>query len=106
MSDDEKVGKTGGEEEQLSLRETFRILFKASKGFWMVNIINFGDGIAYFGVLTLLTLFLHGEVGFSDQMTGISVSVFTGLVTLFLLGGGFISDKLGVRRTLTLTVLG
>jgi len=103
MSDEEKVGKTG-EEEQLSLRETFRILFKASKGFWLVNIINFGDGIAYFGVLTLLTMFLHGEIGFSDQMTGISVSVFMGLVTLFMLGGGFISDKLGVRRTLTLTV--
>jgi len=105
MSDDEKVGKTGEEEKQLSLRENFRILFRASKGFWLVNVVNFGDGIAYFGILTLLTLFLDRNVGFSDQMTGISVSVFTGLVTLFMLGGGFISDKLGVRRTLTLTLL-
>ncbi|MBU1937275.1 MFS transporter [bacterium] len=103
MSDEEQIGKTG-EEEKLSLKETFRILFRASKGFWLVNVVNFGDGIAYFGVLTLLTLFLDRDVGFSDQMTGISVSVFTGLVTLFMLGGGFISDKLGVRRTLTLTV--
>lgn len=105
MSDEEKVGKTGEEEKQLSLRETFRILIKASKGFWLVNVVNFGDGIAYFGILTLLTLFLDRDIGFSDQMTGISVSVFTGLVTLFMLGGGFISDKLGVRRTLTLTLL-
>jgi dipeptide/tripeptide permease len=105
MSDNEKVGKTGQEERQLTLRENFRILFQASKGFWLVNVVNFGDGIAYFGILTLLTLFLERDVGFSDQMTGISVSVFTGLVTLFMLGGGFISDKLGVRRTLTLTLL-
>jgi POT family proton-dependent oligopeptide transporter len=105
MTDEEKVGETGTEEKPLSLRENYRILLKASRGFWLVNIVNFGDGIAYFGVLTLLTLFLDRNVGFSDQMTGISVSVFTGLVTLFMLGGGFISDKLGVRRTLTLTVL-
>jgi POT family proton-dependent oligopeptide transporter len=105
MTDEEKVGETGTEEKPLSLRENFRILLKASRGFWLVNIVNFGDGIAYFGVLTLLTLFLDRNIGFSDQMTGISVSVFTGLVTLFMLGGGFISDKLGVRRTLTLTVL-
>ncbi|MFH1011464.1 MAG: MFS transporter [bacterium] len=102
----EETQSTGAAEEKpLSLRETFRILIKASKGFWLVNVVNFGDGIAYFGILTLLTLFLDRDVGFSDQMTGISVSVFTGLVTLFMLGGGFISDKLGVRRTLTLTLL-
>jgi len=105
MTDEKKVGETGTEEKPLSLRENFRILLKASRGFWLVNIVNFGDGIAYFGVLTLLTLFLDRNIGFSDQMTGVSVSVFTGLVTLFMLGGGFISDKLGVRRTLTLTVL-
>lgn len=105
MSDDEKVGETGEEEKPLSLRETFRILLRASKGFWLVNIVNFGDGVAYFGILTLLTLFLEGDIGFSDQMTGVSVSVFTGLVTLFMLGGGFVSDKLGVRRALTLSLL-
>jgi proton-dependent oligopeptide transporter, POT family len=90
--------------EQLSLRENFRILFKASRAFWMVNVVNFGDGIAYFGILNLLTLFIHQDVGFSDHLTGISVSVFTGLVTLFMFGGGFISDRLGVRKALTLSL--
>jgi dipeptide/tripeptide permease len=88
--------------EELSLRDNFRILLKASKGFRLVNIFNFGDGIAYFGILTLLTLFIHDKVGYSDQATGVVVSIFTGLVTLFMLGGGFVSDKLGVRRALTL----
>jgi dipeptide/tripeptide permease len=91
-------------EDALSLKETFRILFKASRSFWLVNLVNFGDGIAYFGILNLLTLYIHFDVGFSDHMTGIAVSTFTGLVTLFMFGGGFVSDKLGVRRALTLSL--
>ncbi|RPH93454.1 MFS transporter [candidate division KSB1 bacterium] len=92
------------EPETLTIRENFRILFKASRAFWMVNMVNFGDGIAYFGILNLLTLFISQDVGFSDHLTGISVSVFTGLVTLCMFGGGFVSDKLGVRRALTLSM--
>ncbi|MFA5139229.1 MAG: MFS transporter [Elusimicrobiota bacterium] len=90
--------------EELSLKETLKLLFGASKGFWLVNMVNFGDGIAYFGILTLLTLFL-GRIGMSDSRAGLSVSMFTGLVTLFMFGGGFISDKLGVRRALTLCLV-
>ncbi|MFH1861821.1 MAG: MFS transporter [bacterium] len=92
------------EQKDLSLGEIIRILLKASRGFWLINLVNFGDGISYFGILTLLTLFLHADVGFSDQWTGISVSFFTGAVTLFMLGGGFVSDKLGVRRALTVAL--
>jgi proton-dependent oligopeptide transporter, POT family len=91
-------------EEQLSLKDNFRILFKASRAFWMVNMVNFGDGIAYFGILNLLTIFIAHNVGFSDHATGIAVSVFTGVVTLFMFGGGFISDKLGVRKALTFSL--
>jgi dipeptide/tripeptide permease len=94
------------EPETLSLRENFRILLRASRAFWLVNLVNFGDGIAYFGILNLLTLFIHRNVGFPDGLTGVAVSTFTGLVTLCMFGGGFVSDRLGVRRALTLAVLG
>lgn len=90
----------------LSIRDSFRILFSASRAFWLVNAVNFGDGIAYFGILNLLTLFISREVGLSDHQTGIAVSVFTGLVTLCMFGGGFVSDRLGVRRALSLSVAG
>ena len=86
---------------EMGIAESFKMLFGASRGFWLVNMVNFGDGIAYFGILTLLTRFLGSRLGMSDQITGISVSLYTGLVTLFMFGGGFISDKLGVRRALT-----
>ena len=92
------------QEKELSLLETLKILFGASKAFWLVNMVNFGDGIAYFGVLTLLTRFLGADLGMTDQMSGFSVSLFTGLVTLFMFGGGFVSDKLGVRNALTFSL--
>lgn len=93
------------QQEELSLWDNFKILFGASRGFWLVNQVNFLDGIAYFGILHLMTLFISRDVGFSDHATGVAVSTFTGLVTLFMFGGGFISDWLGVRKSMTLCLL-
>lgn len=92
-------------QEQLTLKENFAILFGASRAFWLVNMVNFGDGIAYFGILNLMTLFIQGQVGFSDHMTTIAVSFFTGAVTLFMFGGGFISDHFGVRKAIGLALV-
>ena len=87
----------------MPLKDILRMLFKASKGFWLVNVVNFGDGIAYFGMLNLMTLFLGLKgLGMPDDLTSWSVSLFTGLVTLFMFGGGFVSDRIGVRKALTL----
>lgn len=94
------------EKQELTLRENLRLLLKASRGFWLVNQINFFDGIAYFGILMLLTRYLGPSgLGMSDQVTGLSVSAYTGLVTLFMFGGGFVSDRLGVRRALTWSLI-
>lgn len=92
--------------DELSLSDSFKILFGASLAFWLVNQVNFFDGIAYFGILNLLTLFINRDVGFSEELTGLAVSLFTGGVTLFMFGGGFVSDRLGVRRALTLCLVG
>jgi len=92
--------------EELSLSQSFKILFGASLAFWLVNQVNFFDGIAYFGILNLLTLFINQDVGLTEEATGLAVSLFTGGVTLFMFGGGFVSDRLGVRRALTLCLVG
>ena len=105
-TDDTATAGTAAEEKPLSLKENISVLLTASRAFWLVNLVNFGDGIAYFGILNLLTLFINRDVGFSDQATGFAVSFFTGVVTLCMFGGGFISDRLGVRRALTLSVVG
>ncbi|MBZ0265428.1 MFS transporter [bacterium] len=107
MSDEQKKSEPAGSDKlkDLSIKENFQILFGASRAFWLVNLVNFGDGIAYFGILNLLTLFIEGDVGFTDQQTGIAVSLFTGGVTLFMFGGGFVSDFFGVRRALSLSLV-
>ncbi|HAT73249.1 MAG TPA: hypothetical protein DCS63_10585 [Elusimicrobia bacterium] len=90
-------------EDKTSLKEILKMLFGASKGFWLVNVVNFGDGIAYFGILNLMTLFLGLKgLGMPDDLVSLSVSWFTGFVTLFMFFGGFVSDRIGVRRALTL----
>lgn len=89
-----------------SIGEVLARLARASRGFWLVNWVNFGDGIAYFGVLGLLTLFLEHDVGLSSSESTIATSTFTGLVTLFMiLGAGALSDRLGARRALGLSML-
>ncbi len=92
---------TDTQKKDLTVMENLKLLFYASRGYKLVNAVNFLDGIAYFGILVLLTRFLGTRVGMTEQVTGFSVSMFTGLVTLFMFGGGFVSDKLGVRRALT-----
>ena len=92
-------------EESLGLGASLRILFGASRAFWLVNLVNFGDGLTYFGVLTLLTRFLGTDLGMADRQVGLAVSTFTGLVTLFMFGGGYVSDRLGVRHALSLSLL-
>lgn len=89
-----------------SLRETLGALAGGSRGYWLVNLVNFADGVAYFGVLALMTLFLERDVGVSTEASTVYVSLFTGAVTVFMaLGGGTVSDRLGVRRALSVALL-
>ncbi len=88
------------------MRETVAALLASSRGLWLVNLVNFSDGVTYFGVLALTTLFLEQDAGFSTEGSTAAVSLFTGAVTVFMaLGGGTVSDRLGVRRALSLALL-
>jgi dipeptide/tripeptide permease len=79
---------------------------RASPGYWLVNVANFGDGVAYFGFLALMTLFMQHDLGFSTGWATTSISLYMGAVTVFMvLGGGVLSDRLGVRRALTLCMV-
>ena len=83
--------------------------FKALKGappaFWHTNLAYWLDGVSYFGMLTLLTMFFHDIAGMSDDVGHKLVSVYTGLITGSMLVFGPISDKLGVRRSLIVSVV-
>jgi POT family proton-dependent oligopeptide transporter len=73
-------------------------------GFWLVNLANFLDGIVYYGFLNLLTLFLSGQVGMSDKLTGLYVAIFSGVVTLLMVPGGKLCDRIGARKSIQLSL--
>lgn len=58
------------------------------------------DSMAYFGVLTLMTIYFSRDLGWSDAYASITVSMFTMLVTLFMLGVGSVAESFGLRRAI------
>ncbi len=80
-------------------------LLKLPLAFWLIIALFTIDSMAYFGVLTLMTAYCSGDIGLSDQESSIAVSIFTGFVTLFMIGAGGFAERLGVRRGLNLALL-
>jgi len=90
--------------------ESFSALARLPRAFWFVIAAFVIDSAAYFGVLTLMTTYLSGDLAWGDARAGVAVSVFTMLVTLFMLGAGSYAESFGLRRAilsaLVLTVIG
>jgi len=84
---------------------SFRELKGAPRGFWYTNYIYWLDGVAYFGMLTLLAMYFHDILGMSDDTGHKIVSAYMALITGFMLIFGPISDKLGVRKSLLVSVV-
>ncbi|MFH1755393.1 MAG: MFS transporter [Candidatus Latescibacterota bacterium] len=102
---EENVGSKGIPNPITEIITAFRALKGAPKGFWYTNYAYWLDGISYFGMLTLLAMFFHDVVGLSDDTGHKIVSIYTGLITGTMLIFGPISDKLGVRRSLLISVI-
>ncbi len=63
------------------------------------------DGVAYFGMLTLLAMYFHDILGMTDDSGHKIVSAYMALITGFMLIFGPISDKLGVRKSLIISAM-
>ena len=87
------------------LVNSFRALKGAPRGFWYTNYIYWLDGVAYFGMLTLLAMYFHDILGMTDETGHKIVSAYMALITGFMLIFGPISDKLGVRKSLLISVV-
>ncbi len=83
----------------------FKVLKSASKEFWLVNFINFFDGIAYFSMITILSLYLTDNIGFSDIESGSIVGAFTLAISVIIMFVGFITDSLGVKKSLLIGII-
>ena len=83
----------------------FLDLAGAPRGLWYVIGAFVVESIAYFGVLTLMTSYFSKDLHWPDKYAGMAVSLFTMLVTLFMLGVGSFAESLGLRRAIALALL-
>ena len=78
----------------------FSELARSPRAIWYVIGAFVIDSTAYFGVLTLMTTYLGRDLGWGDAYAGITVSLFTMLVTLAMLGVGSVAESFGLRRAI------
>ncbi|MEP0845874.1 MAG: MFS transporter [Phycisphaerae bacterium] len=87
-------------ERLLDFLGAFKDLLGLPAGFWVVVFTFVIESMAYFGVLTLMNSYLTRDLGIADKYASSFVSVFTMLVTLFMLGAGSYAESFGLRRAI------
>ncbi len=78
----------------------FTDLFRLPLGFWVVIGAFVIESMAYFGVLTLMNSYITRDLKIADTYASWFVSIFTMLVTLFMLGAGSYAESFGLRRAI------
>jgi proton-dependent oligopeptide transporter, POT family len=73
--------------------------------FWVANISELFERLAYYGAFSSLANYLHEALGFSTEQTGSLTGFFGGLVWFLAILGGALADRLGFRRALSLAYL-
>lgn len=77
----------------------FKVLKSASKDFWLTNAIVFFDGLAYFSMIIVLTIYLTKNCGFNDVDSGKWVGIYTLYITAFVFAVGSICDVIGIKKS-------
>ncbi|MGN0829531.1 MAG: MFS transporter [Akkermansia sp.] len=80
----------------------FGVLRECGRDFWFTNFIQFFDGLAYFTLIIVFTLFLGKYCGFSDANAAYWVGMYTLFLSLFAFAVGTICDIIGLRKTYTI----
>lgn len=77
----------------------FKILKTVSKDFWLTNLIQFLDGLAYFSLIIVFSIYLTDFCGFNDADSALWVGLYTLFISAFVLAVGSICDIIGLKRT-------
>ncbi len=86
------------------ITQPFIDLVHASRALWGVNVSYLLEGLVYFGIVSLLTIFFNEYVGLNDIDAGRMVGVLTAGITLGMLLLGATVDAIGVRRALLIAL--
>jgi len=73
--------------------------------FWVANISEIFERLAYYGAFASLANYLHETLSFPTVQTGTLAGFFGGMVWFLALFGGAVADRLGFRRALSLAYL-
>ena len=73
--------------------------------FWVANISEIFERLAYYGAFATLAIYLHETLNFPTAQTGVLTGIFNGAVWFLAAFGGAVADRLGFRRALSLAYL-
>ena len=83
----------------------FGVLRETRAEFWGIQIVNILDCTFYFALMPIATLFLSTDLGMSDKNAGYVYAAFTSAITILLTFSGMITDWLGIRRSLRISMI-
>lgn len=86
------------------LIQPFIDLAHTSRALLGVNISYVLEGLTYFGIVGLLTIFFNENIGLSDEVSGYMVGVLTAGITLAMLLLGATVDWVGVRKAFLISL--
>jgi len=73
--------------------------------FWIANLSEIFERLAYYGAFASLALYLQEKLNFSTEQTGTLTGIFGGMVWFLAIFGGAAADRLGFRRALATAYL-
>jgi proton-dependent oligopeptide transporter, POT family len=73
--------------------------------FWVANISEIFERLAYYGAFSSLANYLHESLSIPTEQTGSLAGLFGGMVWFLAILGGAVADRLGFRRALSLAYL-
>jgi proton-dependent oligopeptide transporter, POT family len=78
------------------------------KSFWVANIMELFERLAYYGQQIVFMIYLRNQLHFSESEAGQLSGVFGGLIYLLPILGGTLADKWGFRKAFNVafTILG
>lgn len=71
-----------------------------SKAFWVANVVELFERMAYYAVFIVLTIYLSNILGFTDIEAGVISGLFAGLLYLLPTFCGALADKIGFRKSM------
>jgi proton-dependent oligopeptide transporter, POT family len=73
--------------------------------FWVANIMELFERLAYYGQATILSIFLRDHLKFNEIQAGQLSSLFGGLIYLLPIFAGALADKFGFRKAFSFAFL-